>query len=53
MFADVKISGLAEAEATAKAILEHVEAIRELMRNCNYPGIRVSVDMKNEADSAD
>ena len=48
LLADIKVSGLAEAEANAKAILEHVEAIKTLVAHCSYPGIKISVDIKNE-----
>lgn len=51
MLADIKVSGLAEAEADAKAILEHVEQIKTLLAHCSYPGIKISVDIKNEAAS--
>ena len=51
MLADVHITGLAKAEDAAKEILEHISAIRKLLSDCNYSGIRISVDLQNEADS--
>lgn len=53
MLAKIIIKNLDEAEAAAKKILEHVEAIRELQRSMSWTSVAVQVELnsKNEAVS--
>lgn len=56
MIVKINVSGLGKAEAAARAVLEHVEAIRQLMsRDLSPLGISVTVDLApedgKEADS--
>lgn len=51
MHAKIIVTGITAAEKTAKEILEHVEAIRNLQKNATWPGVNVEVEIKTEADS--
>ena len=51
MFATINISGLSATEKAAQEILEHIEAIRRIQSEAAFKGIRVEVDLKEEAAS--
>lgn len=51
MIAKIIISGVAEAETTAREILAHVEEIKRLQANAAYKGINIVVDVTEEAAS--
>lgn len=51
MFANIKIKGLDKAEADAKEILEHVEAIKKLQQAASWPGLAVEIKLSTEAAS--
>ncbi len=51
MMTTIKIQGLSEAEKDAKAILEHVEAIKAILQRASWNGIRVEADLKEQAAS--
>ncbi len=48
MFAQVTITGLDEAEETAREILKHVEAVRELQRSSTWGALTVKVELSKE-----
>ena len=52
MFAKVEITGLDKAEANARAILEHVEAIKQLQRETTWEGIEVHTTIGTEPSAA-
>lgn len=47
----IEITGLEQAEQDAKAILEHVECIKNIMRNAAWTSISVKTDLKEKAAS--
>ena len=49
----LNIDGLAQAEETAKKILEHTQAIKDLMHGLTPSAVRIAVDLvtEKEADS--
>ena len=51
MIVEMNIKGLSEAEAVAKKILEHVDAIKELQKKAAYNGVRITIDIKDETAS--
>ena len=51
MLANVKIKGLDKAEATAKEILEHIDAIKKLQQFASWPGISVEIELNTETAS--
>ena len=51
MIIEMNIRGVSDAEKTAKEILEHVEAIKELQKTAAYKGIRITIDMKDKTAS--
>ena len=48
LLANITVSGLAEAEKTAKEILEHIEAIKELSRKTMPYSIVIKTDLQEE-----
>lgn len=51
MIANVKIKNLNKVEANAKAILEHIEAIKLLQKESSWNAISVDVELTEEAAS--
>lgn len=51
MNAVIEITGLEKAEQDARAILEHVEAIKNIQRGAAWTSISVKTDLKEEAAS--
>lgn len=51
MLARIMIKGIEQAEQTAKKILEHVEAIRQLQKSAGWPGVEVEIEITEKADS--
>lgn len=51
MLANVKIIGLDKAEADAKKILEHIEAIKKLQYGASWHGISVEIELSTETAS--
>lgn len=49
MLATLNITGLGKAETTVREILAHIEAINQLAKELGYKGVRVSVDIEEEA----
>jgi hypothetical protein len=52
MRANLKISGLSEAERVAREILEHVEAIKRLQRDASYDAVSVEVELLENEKTA-
>lgn len=51
MFANIKIKGLDKAEAEAREILEHVEAIKKLQQGASWSGLAVEIELSTETAS--
>lgn len=50
--AKINVDGLGKCEENATKILEHIEAIKRLQAEMNWPGLKVTLDLKDgEADS--
>ena len=52
MKAKIKITGLSEAEKTAREIIEHVEEIKRLMSGASWNSVIVDVDLDNNDETA-
>ena len=52
MKAKIKITGLSEAEKTAREIIEHVEEIKRLMAGSSWNSVIVDVDLDNSDETA-
>lgn len=52
MFAKIEITGLDGAETGARAILEHVEAIKRLQRETTWQNIEVHATIGTEPSAA-
>ena len=51
MLVKIKVSGLSEAEKTAREILDHVDAIRNLQMSAGYRGVDLEVEIEEGAAS--
>ena len=51
MLVNVNITGLGKQEQAAREVLEHIEAIKEILRSATWANIQVSRDLKNEPAS--
>lgn len=52
MFAKIVINGLTKAEANAREILEHIEAIKRLQQGATWAGIEVHTEIGEEPPAA-
>lgn len=52
MCAKIVIKGLSEAEANARAILEHVEAIKRIQQGAAWSGIEIHAEIGEEPPAA-
>lgn len=48
MLVKIKVSGLSEAEKTAREILDHIDAIRKLQMSAGYRGVDLEVEIEKE-----
>lgn len=46
MLVKIKVSGMSEAEKTAREILDHVDAIRNLQMSAGYRGVDLEVEIE-------
>lgn len=51
MLVNMTITGLEKQEQAAREVLEHIKAIKEIMKSASWTNIQVSTDLKDETAS--
>ena len=51
MLVKMNITGLDKQEQAAKKVLEHIEAIKEILSSASWTNLQVSTDLKDETAS--
>lgn len=51
MYAKIIVNGLSDTEQAARAILEHIEAIKEIQRSASWNGTPVQIILENKKEA--